>query len=667
MQRLAWSFDFHAHKTVRIGHNPDAPGIARVLAAGGVEEIITFCKCHNGFSYYPTRVGTPHPRMKGDPFGSVLKACRAKGIRVLAYVSFGIDGEAGRRHRNWIQMFEPGKRPYSPDHFISVCPFSPYLDKKLLPEVGEIIARYQPAGFVFDTMAALHICYCPSCRRAFRQAAKREIPIKAEDDGWAEYGQFRHDRSLAMIKRVSDFITARLPGAAVGFNQIGSPPYPEEMPEGVSRLPVDFPTFGPQSLHASLHANYGSTASVPSDTMPTRFTQGWGDWSPSPASALEAVAMPVLAHGVRLYMGDRLHPANRLSRGTAAAVRTISSLWKEIKRQGPAEGAKRDPSVLLLHGPSAVYGADMSQFGVNERDRLHTLEGAHRLLLDAGADFSIVAETYLENWLDPRRLLVVPEMPALETATNNRLERFLENGGRVLVVGQIPRVNGRPVSWVGVTESAKPWQDHIYLPAWQKGTDPVLVRGDCSWVNVNRAQKILPAIPPYDLRYGVRFGWGIGPAAERPAKSVLLSVTQVGKGKVWHLVCPIFSDYIIGINYPQMQWFTRLLARLQPSPSSGLTSEFGNVETITWRDGRTAWVYLINHGGEQFSTVGHTPWRRTIGPLPPLAVTLRVRGGRAAAVHDAGRRLRFRQAGGEIQVPVTMGNRWRVIRVDWSH
>ena len=98
MNRLAWHFDFHSHGSVRIGHDPDVEGVAAALAAAGVEEIITFAKCHTGFAYYPTRIGTPHPRMRGDAFGDVLRACRARDIRVLAYVSFGIDGEAARRH-----------------------------------------------------------------------------------------------------------------------------------------------------------------------------------------------------------------------------------------------------------------------------------------------------------------------------------------------------------------------------------------------------------------------------------------------------------------------------------------------------------------------------------------------------------------------------------------
>ena len=120
MHRLAWHFDFHSHKSIRINHDPDVAGMADTLAEAGVDEIITFAKCHTGFAYYPSRVGHPHPRMIGDAFGEVVRACKARGLRVLAYISFGIDGEAGRRHPEWAQVSDPAVGPHlTEDHFIA--------------------------------------------------------------------------------------------------------------------------------------------------------------------------------------------------------------------------------------------------------------------------------------------------------------------------------------------------------------------------------------------------------------------------------------------------------------------------------------------------------------------------------------------------------------------
>lgn len=35
MDRLAWHFDFHSHRAIRINHDPDVAGIARSLKENG--------------------------------------------------------------------------------------------------------------------------------------------------------------------------------------------------------------------------------------------------------------------------------------------------------------------------------------------------------------------------------------------------------------------------------------------------------------------------------------------------------------------------------------------------------------------------------------------------------------------------------------------------------
>ena len=50
------------------------PLLGQLLQAGGIEEIITFAKCHVGFAYYPTKVGNVHPSLKFDLLGAQIDA-----------------------------------------------------------------------------------------------------------------------------------------------------------------------------------------------------------------------------------------------------------------------------------------------------------------------------------------------------------------------------------------------------------------------------------------------------------------------------------------------------------------------------------------------------------------------------------------------------------------
>jgi hypothetical protein len=576
--KLAWHFDLHTPGNVRVNHNPDARGLARALKSAGMEEIITFAKCHYGYAYYPTNIGTRHPRMKGDAFGSVLEACRAEGIGVLAYISFGIDGQAGSRHREWQQL---GKDlAYCPPDwgFISVCPFTPYLDRLMLPQIDEVIERYRPDGFWFDTMSALAPCYCRFCRASFRKEIGKEIPTEDHDPLQATFGRWRHERGIAMIERVAAFIHERLTGAKVGFNQIGSLPYPERAPKGVTVLSLDPPTYGPQSLQFSLNAAFAATTGMPCEVMPTIFNQGWGDWSYTTDLRIEQVAVSIWARGARLIYGDRLHPQIRLTPITQDALRFVDKLRRRVEKEFPSPDAELSPDALIVHNPSVTYGDRCEKFAMNPRERLLQISGAHELCLDVGTNFAVASEHSLLSWLPRVRLVVLPELKSIHAETEQELRRYVEQGGRMLIAGSVPHVNGKPLDWIGVHAEEKPWQDHIYLPMLSKAEKyPVLVRGDFHRVKLAGAATVLHAIPAYDATNGFRYGWGIGPACDKPSSHPALTCSKLGRGEVWWLGTPIFTDYAQHANWQQLAWFRALLARIKPSFRAWLGNPHGNV------------------------------------------------------------------------------------------
>jgi len=191
--RLAWFFDSHSHKNIRINHDPDVRGMARVMKQCGIEEVTIHAKAHDGYAYYPSRVGYPHPGLRGDSFGDAARACADAGIRVMACISFGIDGEAARHHPEWCQVRANGT-DLNPDWFVSVCPFTGYTEELMLPQIAEVLDRYPVGGLFFDTMGAFGICYCDICRAAFREAHAIDIPRNPEEPQWGVYGRFRRAR-----------------------------------------------------------------------------------------------------------------------------------------------------------------------------------------------------------------------------------------------------------------------------------------------------------------------------------------------------------------------------------------------------------------------------------------------------------------------------------------
>jgi len=619
---LGWLFDFHTPGYVPVNTSPDPNGIADALSGAGIKEVTLFAKCHFGYSYYPTAVGTRHPGLKGDIFGDTLQACRNAGLDVLAYVSFGLDGRAGEDHPEWRQVYANGTSG-NPGWFISVCPFTSYLDALVIPQIREIYERYRPQGYWFDTMSALAPCYCACCREAFRNEYSRDIPCDEADPDYAVFGSWRRERSRRLLQSLGVLIHHLDPALEIGFNQVGSLVFPEPLPEALTMLTLDPATHGQQSMQFSLNTAFGVSTGRKCDVMPTIFNQGWGDWSLASPLRIRQTAAAVWARGGHLHMGDRMHPQGRLGPQSPKALDILSELRDQIGKDAPEENAKLAPDVLLLHSASSIYGSDGRLFAVGDpRERLHILNGAHRLLLDAGINFAVAGEDFWEIWLDQVSLVIVPQISVLREDTLERLMAWTRGGGTVLCVNCLLD-DLRTHSWLGLGGTLPPVQDHIYLPepSGNNASDPVLVRGKFCPPIVKGAEIALHAVLPYHAKFGESYGWGIGPPNVDVSELPVLTRHSHGDGEAWHLSVPLFEDYAQHGNWQQIGWFSRLLQMLMPEPRVTIVEPTGGVEVVVWENHESRWIVLVNHRGEELFGTGRT-WSRTLPPLPAFPVSI---------------------------------------------
>ena len=91
--------DFHTPPDIPgVGEAFDSEDFAETLLRAGVNSINLFAKCHHGMYYYPTKIGTVHPELKGDLFGSQMAACRKRGIRSCAYTTVVWNEDWADRH-----------------------------------------------------------------------------------------------------------------------------------------------------------------------------------------------------------------------------------------------------------------------------------------------------------------------------------------------------------------------------------------------------------------------------------------------------------------------------------------------------------------------------------------------------------------------------------------
>lgn len=677
MAKLNWFFDFHSHIEVNIGRQPAVMEIASRLVDAGVTEMTMFAKGHCGFTYYPTDLPKcyRHPKMIGDPLGSVVDACTSKGLAALAYISFGVDGHGARMNPLWAKHKANYVPSYSHDHFINTCPYTPYTQESILPQVDEVIARYPVSGFFFDTMSALSPCYCPFCLQAFRETFAFDPPRKPGDAHWGTFGKWRHDRGIALLGDISSFIQDRKPNAIVAFNQIGCPPYPQPMPQGCTRLSLDFATTGPQSRQASRCAAYGSTTPLPADVMPTIFNGGWGDWSPAPDERHHQVAAAIWARNGSAYFGDRLHPDLKLANPSRSVLTSIANFKQQYESHAPSSDATLAPDVLILHGQSMQYKADYSTFSIDEQTHLRPLSGATDILLDAGVNYSVVAEYCLANNFQGVKTIVLPELDAISAESAKTLQQFASTGGQILIVGNVPKVDGQPLSWAGISaDESTPWCDHMYLPALDESPEasPVLVRGNHYKTIASEGTQVVSfAIAPLDMRSGISMGWGIAPPCDEPTSSPMLSCTPVGcqGGHVWVLASELFTSYQQQGNWQQVRYAAALMQRVMPRPSVRVNSSHGQIEAVGHQSENHTWVNLINHGGET-SCHGDRQWTRTWGPLPRHQITVEIASSqntspKSVTLNNAAVPFNFDASDQLLKVPVLVDQAIHTLHVSW--
>lgn len=148
-----------------------------------------------GIAFYPTKVPF-HGRARNlgdqDPFGTMVKACKALGMRVLARIdSHAMPLDVFNAHPEWAACSSDGaprKHWTAPDLYLT-CPYGDY-NFKLMPHVlTEISQNYPVDGYFGNRINTLGVCYCQECRKQYHDAVGDSIPLDL-DPGKAEAARY---------------------------------------------------------------------------------------------------------------------------------------------------------------------------------------------------------------------------------------------------------------------------------------------------------------------------------------------------------------------------------------------------------------------------------------------------------------------------------------------
>jgi alpha-L-fucosidase len=423
--------DFHTPgDTPDVGAHFDGAAFASTFAQAHVESVNIFAKCHHGYSYYPTSVGTVHPGLGRDLLGEQIEALHAAGIRAPIYVSIGWDDLAGQLHPEWIITTREGQtlmRPPLSDHsplqeqvgWSWMDAASGYGDY-VCDQVRELCEKYDVDGFWFDIVGVL-----PNYA-TWSQAKMREAGVDISDD--AAVRRYAGARLTEFLDRLSSLIRQYVPEASIFYNGTTGPNSAGTLPFQTQLEVESLPT-GAESqwgyLHYPITARFARSLDVPIVGMTGRFHKSWADFGGlKTREQLDYECGTIVSAGGAVSIGDQLDAGGVLD---AAVYRTIGHSFEHIAELEPwLQGATRVSEVGILAGQRHEGLLNFAEFsdGVN---------GAAQVMLELGIQFDVVDPASFA--VDRYQVIIIPDGFVPTDAALARIESARRAGAKIVLSG----------------------------------------------------------------------------------------------------------------------------------------------------------------------------------------------------------------------------------------
>jgi len=419
--------DFHTSEHIpAVGSQFDKRQFQEALKLGRVNLINVFAKCHHAWSYYPTKIGNPHPTLTTDLLGRQIEACHEIDVKAPIYYTVGWSANDAESHHEWCVRNRDGSiaargwdfeaapddaRPYTSWKFM--CPSGGYLDLMLV-QTEEICRLYEVDGFWYDICNVYPPCYCENCLRGMTE---EDIDL---DDFEAVLGY-----SVRKWKRFQQestrIIHDRFPDATIYYNgtttlynnnqNLKFAMHEYNTKQDLEDLPTTWGGYDKFPLRARIFHNTGK----PLVAMSGKFHTSWGEFGGFKyADAMTYEAASMVANGVSCNFGDQLHPLGEMDMETYRLVGEAFNYVEQIESYGI--GAR----------PVSNLGLWLS--GERADDK-----GVSRMLLETQQEF-VVVEPDMD--LTQYAVIILPGARCLSALQAEKLNSYARHGGKLLVLGE---------------------------------------------------------------------------------------------------------------------------------------------------------------------------------------------------------------------------------------
>lgn len=408
-------------------------------------------------AYYPSALKLQYRAEalgERDLFGEFASAARQEGLTVLARMDVN---RAARNvyeaHPDWFVVNRAGE-PLTADGRYFSCVNTPYY-KQLVPEMLiEIITNYKPDGFTDNSWTGVsreHICYCGACETKFRQDAGLALPVRADWDDpayrwWIRWSYACRMENWDLFNRV----TRERGGAdCLWLGMVNANPLKNHGSF------CDLKAVGERSLLLMCdHQSRDELNGFEQNSLNGRLLHGVAGWN-----TVIPESMAQYARGVRTFRQGsnppkeaRLWMLGGIAGGLSPWVHHVGAVQEDRRQFGNAPPVLRwheeheadlydrtplaNVGLVWSHENTEFYGRDDAQ----ERVAL-PWRGFVRALNRARVPFLPVHADHIARDAAGLDVLVLPELAAMSDEQCAAVERFVMDGGSLIVTGASATMN----------------------------------------------------------------------------------------------------------------------------------------------------------------------------------------------------------------------------------
>lgn len=417
--------DFHTSEHIGgIASKFDKEQFQQALKLGHVNGICVFGKCHHGYFYYPTQVGTSHPGLEPgrDLAGEMMDACHEIGIYAPLYLTFGWSHLDSKEHPEWNARKKDGTFCGARDYDFNAKPTDPKPESAwihlctaggyrqyLYDMTEEACRRYkQLDGLFFDICFWNELCYCDHCRKGMQEAG-------VDIDDPAAVKAYADTQKRITVEGLNAIVHAHHPDATIFYNTGGAAiEKPQWHFAGTYFELEDLPTVWGGYDKLPVRARYFSGTGKECMATTGKFHRAWGEFGGfKTKEALRYECAAIFAYGARAKVGDQLHPNGKMDLETYRNIGYAYSYIEQIEDYclDTAETAKLG---LLVGTNSTICNATA------------------KLLLDSQIDFDIVCK---DGDFTKYDTIIIPETFRMDEVDAAEMDAFVKQGGKVMILG----------------------------------------------------------------------------------------------------------------------------------------------------------------------------------------------------------------------------------------